>query len=120
MAAADRKNNTEQLQRIINDLWQHQPKKGCCGFTLTTNNTSIDCHKLVLTSASSYFNQLLFDSEHKTNSIDVTPLPEHILRIVVAFMYNSEYVIDDENVVELLELSGTWNLDILSQLQVPT
>ena len=118
MAAADRNNNTEQLQRCINDLWQHQPKKECCGFTLITNDTSIDCHKLVLTSASSYFNQLLFDSEHKTNSIDVTPLPEHILRTVVAFMYNSEYVIDDENVIELLELSRTWNLDTLSQLCV--
>ena len=118
MAVADRTNSTEQLQRFINDLWQHQPKNGCCGFTLITNDTSIDCHKLVLSSASSYFSQLLYDSEHNTNSIDVTPLPEHILRTIVAFMYDSEYVIDDENVVELLELSGTWKLDILTQLCV--
>ena len=60
----------------------------------------------------------MYDSKHKINSIDVTPLPEHILRTIVAFMYNSEYVIDDENVVELLELSGTWKLDILTQLCV--
>ena len=118
MAAADRTNNTEQLQRFINNLWQHQQKNEFCDFTLTTNNTSIECHKLVLSSASSYFSRLLCDSEHNTNIIDATPLPEHILRTVVAFMYNSEYVINDENVIELLKLSRTWNLDILSELCV--
>ena len=118
MAAADRTNNTEQLQRFINNLWQHQQKNEFCDFTITTNNTSIECHKLVLSSASSYFSQLLFDSEHNTNIIDVTPLPEHILRTVVAFMYNSEYVINDENVIELLKLSRTWKLDILAELCV--
>ena len=118
MAAADRTNNTEQLQRFINTLCQHQQKNEFCDFTLTTNNTSIECHKIVLSSASSYFSQLLCDSEHNTNIIDVTPLPEHILKTVVAFMYNSEYVIDDENVIELLKLSGTWNLDILTKLCV--
>ena len=118
MAAADRTNNTEQLQRFINNLWQHQQKNEFCDFTLTTNNTSIECHKLVLSSASSYFSQLLCDSEHNTNIIDVTPLPEHILRTIVAFMYNSEYIIDDDNVIELLKLSRTWNLDILAKLCV--
>ena len=118
MAAANRTDKTEQLQRFINNLWQHQQKNEFCDFTLTTNNTSIECHKLVLSSASSYFSQLLCDSEHNTNILDVTPLPEHILRTVVAFMYNSEYVIDDENVIELLKLSRTWNLDILAKLCV--
>ena len=118
MAAADRTDKTEQLQRFINNLWQHQQNNEFCDFTLTTNNTSIECHKLVLSSASSYFSQLLCDSEHNTNIIDVTPLPEHILRTVVAFMYNSEYVIDDENVIELLKFSITWNLDILAKLCV--
>ena len=117
MAAVDR-TNTEQLQRFINNLWQHQQKNDFCDFTLTTNNTSIKCHKLVLSSASSYFAQLLCDSEHNTNILDVYPLPEHILKTVVAFMYNSEYVIDDENVIELLKISGTWNLDILAKLCV--
>ena len=116
MAAADRTNNTEQLQRFINNLWQHQQKNEFCDFTLTTNNTSIECHKLVLSSASSYFSKLLCDSKHNTNIIDVTPLPEYILRTVVAFMYNSEYVINEENVIELLKLSRTWNLDNLAKL----
>ena len=118
MAATDRTNNTEQLQRFINNLWQHQQKNEFCDFTLTTNNTSIECHKLVLSSASSYFSKLLCDSEHNTNIIDVTPLPQHILKTVVAFMYNSEYDIDNDNVIELLKLSETWNLDILTKLCV--
>ena len=117
-AVSDKTSSTEQLQRFINNLWQHQQKNDFCDFTLTTNNTSIECHKVVLSSASSYFSQLLGDHEHNTNIIDVTPLPEHILKTVVAFMYNSEYVIDDENVIELVKLSRTWNLDVLSKLCV--
>ena len=115
MAAAVRTNYTKQLQRFINNVWQHQQKNEFCDFTLTTNNTSIECHKLVLSSASSYFSQLLCSSEHNTNILDVTPLPEHILKTLVAFMYNRKYVIDDENVIELLKFSDTWNLDVLAQ-----
>ena len=33
-------------------------------------------------------------------------------------MYNSKYVIDDDNVIELLKLSITWDLDILAMLCV--
>ena len=118
MATADRTNNTEQLQRFINNLCQHQQRNEFCDFTITTNNTSIKCHKLVLSSASSYFCQVLCDSGHNTNIIDVTPLPGHILRTVVAFMYNSDYVIDNKNVIELLKFSETWKLDILAKLCV--
>ena len=53
-------------------------------------NTSIECHKLVLSSASSYFSQLLCDSEYNTIVIDVTLMASHILRTVADFMYNSE------------------------------
>ena len=82
MAAADITNNTEQLQRFINNRWKHQQKYELCDITLTTNNTtnntSIHCHKSVLSSASTYLSQLVCDSEHNTNIIDVTPLSEHI------------------------------------------
>ena len=98
MAAAV-KTNSDQLQRFINILRRHQQKNEFCDFTLTTNNTSIECHKLVLSTDSSYFSDFLCDFEHNTNIIDVTPQPEHILRTVVAFMYNSENVVDDENVL---------------------
>ena len=118
MDVANTTNRTVQIQRFINNLWQHQQKNEFCDFTLTTNNTSIECHKLVLSSASSYFSQFLCDFEQNTNIIDVTPLPEHILRTVVAFMYNSKYVINDNNVIEVLKFSGNWNLDILSKLCV--
>ena len=46
--------------------------------------TAIECHKLVLSSASSYFSQLL--SAHSSNMIDVTLLPENVLTTAVAFM----------------------------------
>ena len=116
--AADRANSTEQVRRFINNLWHHQQKTEFCDFTLTTNNSSIECHKLVLSSASSYFTQLFCGPEQNINIIDVSPLPLHVLETVVAFMYNSDYVIDDENVIELLKFSSTWDLDILARLCV--
>ena len=118
MAAADRANNTEQVNKFIKNLWQHQQKKEFCDFTLTTNNSSIECHKLVLSSASSYFNQLFRIPEQNINIIDVSPLPEHVLKTVVAFMYNSDYVINVENVLELLKFSRIWDLDVLVRLCV--
>ena len=33
-------------------------------------------------------------------------------------MYNSDYIIDDENVIELLKFCSTWDLDILARLCV--
>ena len=108
----------EQVNRFFNNLRQHQRRNEFCDFTLTTNNTSIECHKLVLSSASSYFNQLFLIPEQNINIVDVTPLPLHILETVVAFMYNSDYVIDDENVFELLKFSRTWDLDNLVRLCV--
>ena len=116
MAAADGANGSEQLQRFINTLWQHQQNNLYCDVTLMADDASIQCHKVVLSSASSYFSELLRDSGHNTTILDVTPLSEQILRIAVAFMYNSDYVIDDDNVIELYKLSMTWNLDILAKL----
>ena len=113
MDAAYRRKSTEQVDRFLNNLWQHQQKKEFCDFTLTTNNSSMECHKVVLSSASSYFTELFRVPKQNINNIDVTPLPAYVLKTVVAFMYNSEYVIDDENVIELLKLSRTWDLDIL-------
>ena len=88
-------------------------------FLLSTNNTSIPlpCHKLVVVSASSNIRQWC-EANPKTSVIDVTPLTEHILRTVVAFMYNSDYSINDKNVIELLSLSNDWNFRTLAKLCV--
>ena len=116
MAAAYRRKSTEQVNRFLNNLCQHQQKKEFCDFTLTTNNSSIECHKVVLSSASSYFTELFRGPKQNINIFDVTPLPLNVLKTVVAFMYNSDYVIDDENVIELLKFSRTWDLDVLAKL----
>ena len=116
MAAAYRRKSIGQVDRFLNNLWKHQQKKEFCDFTLTTNNSSIACHKVVLSSASSYFTQLFGGPKQNINIFDVTPLPVHVLKTVVAFMYNRDYVINDENVIELLKLSRTWDLDVLAKL----
>ena len=62
MAVADRTNNTKQVQLFTNNLRLHQHNNEFCDFPISTNNTSIDCHNLVMSSARSYFSHLS-DSE---------------------------------------------------------
>ena len=82
------------------------------------NDASTQRHDVVLSSDSSKFFQLLCDSEYNIDIIDITPLSEQILTTVAAIMNNSDYVINDDNVIELCKLSMTWNLDNLPKICV--
>ena len=122
MAAADRTNDTEQLQRLVNTVRRyqntHSQRNQLCDLTSMADNASTQCHDVVFSSDSSNFFQLLCDSEYNIDIIDITPLSEQILTTVVGFMYNSDYVINDDNVIELCELSMTWNHDSLPKICV--
>ena len=47
--------------------------------------------------------------------MDVSQTSLNVLNTAVAFMYNIDYNIEDDNVIELLKLSVTWQLDSLSK-----
>ena len=112
-----REANTTNVQRFINNLWQHQQKNEFCDFTLITNGSPIECHKVVLSAASPYFKKLLLNKkDHKLlNIMDVSQTSLSVLKTTVAFMYNIDYNIEDDNVIELLKLSVKWQLDSLSK-----
>ena len=109
--------STTNLQRFFNNLLEHQKKNEFCDFTLITNGSPIECHKVVLSAASPYFkNLLLDDADHKLlNIMDLSPTPLSVVNTAVAFIYNSDYNIEDDNVIELLKLSVKWQLDSLSK-----
>ena len=109
--------STTKAQEFFNNLWQHQQKNEFCDFTLITNGSPIECHKVVLSAASPYFRKLLLDSkDHKLlNIMDLSQTSLSVLNTAVAFMYNIDYNIEDDNVIELLKLSVKWQLDSLSK-----
>ena len=109
--------STPKVKSFINNLWQHQQKNEFCDFTLITNGSPIECHKVVLYAASPYFKKLLLDDQNYKllNIMDLSPTPLSVLNTAVAFMYNIDYNIEYDNVVELLKLSVTWQLDSLSK-----
>ena len=108
---------TTKAQGFFNNLWQHQQNNEFCDFTLITNGSPIEYHKVVLSAASPYFKKLLLDSkDHKLlNIMDLSPTSLNVLNTAVAFMYNIDYNIKDDNVIELLKLSVKWQLDSLSK-----
>ena len=122
MAAVDRTNDTDQLQRLINTVWQnqvtHQRKNQFCELTSMADDVSTQRDDVVLSSDSSKFFQLLCGSEYNIDIIDITPLSEQKLTTVAAIMYNGDYVINDDNVIELCKLGMTWNLDNLPKICV--
>ena len=47
--------------------------------------------------------------------MDVSQTSLNVLKTAVAFIYNIDYNIEDDNVIELLKLSVKWQLDSLSK-----
>ena len=109
--------STPKVKSFINNLWQHQQKNEFCDFTLITNSSPIECHKVVLSAASPYFKKLLLDDQNYKllNIMDLSSTSLNVLNTAVAFMYNIDYNIEDDNVIELLKLSVKWQLDTLSK-----
>ena len=109
--------STPKVKSFINNLWQHQQKNEFCDFTLITNGSPIECHKVVLSAASPYFKKLLLDDQNYKllNIMDLSPTSVNVLNTAVAFMYNIDYNIEDDNVIKLLKLSVKWQLDSLSK-----
>ena len=109
--------STPKVKSFINNLWQHQQKNEFCDFTLITNGSPIECHKVVLSAASPYFRKLLLDDQNYKllNIMDLSPTSLSVLNTAVAFMYNIDYNIEDDDVIELLKLSVKWQLDSLSK-----
>ena len=102
--------DNKQLTTFFRNLKQHQESGEYCDVTLTSNDESVECHKVVLSSASIYLNHRFSSEEQDTNIIDVSPINIEVLNNLIAYLYNSEYTVDDANVLDLLDISGKWEL----------
>lgn len=79
-----------------------------CDITLTTGDTSLNAHKLILSSISDYFTSLFKYSDDVAQSCKLDPcvVTEECLESIVEYAYTGELEITDENVQDLLVASN--------------
>ncbi|VDH94635.1 uncharacterized protein [Mytilus edulis] len=79
-----------------------------CDITLTSGNTSLRAHKLILTSVSDYFTSLFKYSDDvcQTCKLDPNVVTEECLEAIVEYAYTGDVEITDDNVQDLLVASN--------------
>ena len=110
-----RTRNVDLLSKLGNGLKRQFELQKLCDVTLTTTKqvslqvmSSIECHKVVLSSSSRYFKQYITDYGDEVNIIDVSPVNIDVMKEVLAFLYNGECLIRESNVFELLNTAKMW------------
>ena len=110
-----RTRNVDLLSKLGHGLKRQFELQKLCDVTLTTTNqefpqltSSIECHKVVLSSSSKYFEQYITDHGDEVNIIDVSPVNIDVMKEVLAFLYNGECLIRESNVLSLLDTAGRW------------
>ena len=102
--------------QICQSLKNHYESGLLCDVTLTTGDgQGTECHKVLLSAASSYFKQILCDSNTQTNHIDVSPMNIDDVREIVSFMYSGVCLLDCTNVITILGASMRWFLPLLTE-----
>ena len=66
---------------------QYDQKQACDVILTTTNGQSVECHTLILISASTYFDDLLKQESTHINMLDVSPIQFVVLEAAVEYIY---------------------------------
>ena len=111
-----RTRNVDMLSKLGHGLKRQFELQKLCDVTLTTNQRtprltvtqSIECHKVVLSSSSKYFEQYMIDNGDEVNIIDVSSVNIDVMKEVLGFLYNGECLICESNVFELLDTAKMW------------
>ena len=110
-----RTQNVDLLFKLGNGLKRQFELQKFCDVTLTTTNqespqltSTIECHKVVLSSSSRYFEHYITDYGDEVNMIDVSPLNIDVMKEVLAFLYNGECLIRESNVFKMLDTARRW------------
>ena len=116
-----RTRNVDLLSKLGNGLKRQFELQKLCDVTLTTANqespqstSSIECHKVVLSSSSKYFEQYITNNGDNVNIIDVSPIDNDVMKEVLAFLYNGECLICESNVLGLLDTARAWEVPELA------
>ena len=116
-----RTRNSQVMSTLCQNLKHNYECQMFCDVTLTTNQSaadnhqSVECHKLVLLSSSPYFKPLLSPKDDQINIIDVSPVSINVVKEIIGFLYNGEFLLHHSTLIETLETSVTWKLPLLTE-----
>ena len=116
-----RTRNSQVMSTLCQNLKHNYECQMFCDVTLTTNQSeadnhqSVECHKLVLLSSSSYLKSLLSPKDDQINIIDVSPVSINVVKEIIGFLYNGECLLHHSTLIETLETSVTWKLPMLTE-----
>jgi len=93
-----------------------------CDVTLAANESQISCHKVVLSSCSEVFRNML--TQHSNNQvlhpfIHLVGVSTRCINNLITFMYESEIIISQEELPELLMVANNLKVKGLSQSAEP-
>ena len=75
---------------------------------VSEDETLIPAHKMVLSSSSSFFENILKKHSHPNPLIFVKGISSNLLSSMVAFMYNGQAEVSKEDLEKFLEVCAEW------------
>ena len=103
---------------IIDSFRKFRSEETFCDVTLWTENESLNCHKVILSAFSSWFERMLSRSQGTScTSVYLHGISSNTIRNLVTFMYESELTISQEDLSELLAVASDLEVKGLSQME---
>lgn len=101
----------------FSEFLDQQLNVDCRLILLDDNHTQFHCHRIILSSASGFF-QNVFTSgmeEEKTADVKITCNPLNLFPEVLKFLYTSIIDINDDNIMAIFEIAYFYNIQILEE-----
>jgi hypothetical protein len=109
--------SSSQINLFLKNLNEYLDAGTYCDLTLIIGNEKFPCHRIILASASPYFQALLTHTfkENNLNSIELHDIEPQIFSLLLHYIYSGQIELDENNVQELLIASDMFQLDEIVQ-----
>ena len=99
-----------ELVAFTQRLKSNQEDGTLCDFTILGSDGSVRCHKIVLSSSSSYFSRLFRSDDHNQETLETPSVSVDVLNVVLSALYSCSYTLDADNLMDVMHLSIQWRL----------
>lgn len=106
-----------QVNNFLKNLTEYLNSGTYCDLTFLIAGVQFPCHRIILASASPYFQALLTHTfkENNLNSIELRDIEPEIFSLLLNYIYSGQIELDENNVQDLLIASDMFQLDELVQ-----
>jgi hypothetical protein len=109
--------SSSQINLFLQNLNEYLDSGIYCDLTFKIGDQNFLCHRIIIASASPYFQALLTHTfkENNLTSIELHDIEPHIFSLLLHYIYSGKIEIDDHYVQELLIASDMLQLDEVVQ-----